>query len=81
MELDPHNDRVRDSSGTVRSNISGVKKISGIEFSRNESNVIYLTSIWDHAVQRIQVDPSTFTVSIDATIGKYGTEKTQGIRD
>ena len=78
MELDPHNDRVRDSSGTVRSNISGVKKISGIEFSRNESNVIYLTSIWDHAVQRIQVDPSSFTVSIDATIGKYGTEKNTG---
>ena len=78
MKVEPHVGRVLDSTDSERSTFEGVHRISGIEFSRDEDNVIYTTSVWNHSVQRIQVNTDTFTVSLDATIGKYGINNNEG---
>ncbi len=79
MKVEPHLSRVLDSTNAQRTTISdSISRISGIEFSRDESNVIYTTSVWSHNIQRLQVNPDTYTVTLDASIGKYGLNNNEG---
>ena len=74
MIVEPSQNRIKGGPGLpVQNTISGVNNFSAIEFSRDEDNVIYTTSIWQHGIQRLQVDPVNFTVSIDVTLGTFGT--------
>ena len=50
-----------------------IKDIYSIKYSRDVNNKIYTTSKNSHVLQRISVNHTNFTASLDITIGKNGT--------
>ena len=49
-----------------------IKDIFAIKYSRNENNKIYTTSKNSHVLQKIEINHTNFTASLDITIGKNG---------
>ena len=66
------NNRV-ESPSVQNSYTDDIKDIYSIKYSRDVNNKIYTTSKNSHVLQRISVNHTNFTASLDITIGKNGT--------
>ena len=72
MRIQPHNGRIRDKDNSIIATIDKFHRPDAIRFSRDENNVIYLTSRQEHSIQKFQIDPTALTISVDATLGGVG---------
>ena len=72
MRIQPHSGKIRDKNNSVIATIDVFHRPDAIRFSRDENNVIYLTSRQEHTIQKFQIDPTAFTISVDATLGGLG---------
>ena len=72
MRIQPHNGRIRDKDNSIIATIDKFHRPDAIRFSRDENNVIYLTSRQEHSIQKFQIDPTALTISVDVTLGAVG---------
>ena len=71
--INTNNSRVEQRGGVKNTYTDDIKDIYSIEYSKTENNKIYTTSFNSHLLQRIEVDHTNFTASLDLSIGKNGT--------
>ena len=64
---------ILESPSVQNSYTDDIKDIYSIKYSRDVNNKIYTTSKNSHVLQRISVNHTNFTASLDITIGKNGT--------
>ncbi len=70
--INTNNSRVEQRGGVKNTYTDDIKDIYSIEYSKTENNKIYTTSFNSHLLQRIEVDHTNFTASLDLSIGKNG---------
>ncbi len=71
--INTNNKRAEQRGGVKNTYTDDIKDIYAIKYSRTENNKIYTTSFNSHVLQRIEVDHTNFTASLDLSIGKNGT--------
>ena len=71
--INTNNKRVEQRGGVKNTYTDNIKDIYAIKYSRTENNKIYTTSFNSHVLQKIEVNHTNFTASLDLSIGKNGT--------
>ena len=70
--LNPFQKKVYQRGGVTNEFTDDIKSTFSLKYSRNDNNIIYVGSRHSHVVQKIEVNNTTYTASLEVSIGKYG---------